>query len=427
MRIINIPIVQKEDQEIKKIKVAAYCRVSTIQEIQMTSYTSQVGWYTKMIHNNPEWEFAGVFSDKGKSGLRLENRSEFNNMVNKAMKGELDLIIIKSISRFSRNTLDSLNTIRKLKERKIALYFEKENINTLDEHCELLMEIMCGLAQEEIRNMSENIKWGYQRRFEKGKILTKYKNFMGYTCKDDELVIVPEQAIIVEKIFDLYLEGKTLNQIKEYLEMNNIKTATGKEKWHTDTIDKMLSNEKYMGDSMLQKTCSVDFLSKKRVKNDGIMDRYYVTNSHHAIISKEKFEQVQEEKAKRARLVKNADGTLTASSTKYNGKYLLGNLLICGDCGASYRRRTERGKVMWRCATRIEKGRESCVNSPSLDERVLQDAVMKSIKSIDDRTRSSECNEQFVRMLIEKIEVISTGHIKINFRDGKSLNVNISD
>ena len=146
------------------------------------------------------------------------------------------------------------------------MYFEKEDINILDEKGGLLMEIMCGLAQEEIRNMSENIKWGYQRQFEKGKILTKYKNLMGYIWENDELVIVPEQAAIVEKIFDLYLEGKTLNQIKEYLERNNIKTVTAKESWHTDTIDKMLSNEKYMGDSMLQKTCSVNFLSKKSLK-----------------------------------------------------------------------------------------------------------------------------------------------------------------
>ena len=380
-KVTYIPIVQKEELESKKkkLKVAVYCRVSTLEERQMKSYVSQIEWYTKMILKNPEWEFAGVFADKGKSGLGFNDRSEFKKMIRKAMKGEIDLIITKSISRFSRNTLDSLNNIRKLKERKIAVYFEREDINTLDEKGGLLMEIMCGLAQEEIRNMSENIKWGYQRRFESGKILTKYKNFMGYTCENDELVIVQEQAIIVEKIFDLYLEGKTLNQIKEYLERNNIKTVTGKESWHTDTIDKMLNNEKYMGDSMLQKTCSVNFLSKKRLKNDGRVNRYYVANSHPEIISKEKFEKVQEEKKKRDRLIKNEDGTITVNSTKYNGKYLLGNLLVCGECGASYRRRTERGKVMLRCATRIEKGRASCESSPTLEEEHLKDVVVHEV------------------------------------------------
>lgn len=208
-------------------------------------------------------------------------------------------------------------------------------------------------------------------------------------------------------MFKLFLEGYGYGQIIDELNIRGYKTKTGRTFGH-NSIAEILRNEKYMGDSMLQKTCSVDFLSKKRLKNDGIIDRYYVSNSHPAIISKEKFEQVQEEKARRARLVKNADGTVTASDTKYSGKYLLGNLLVCGECGASYRRRTERGKVIWRCATRIEKGRESCANSPSLEEEILKDAVMQVINSVMNNEAKYELfNEYIVRQLVQSICVVS--------------------
>lgn len=191
---------------------------------------------------------------------------------------------------------------------------------------------------------------------------------MGYRRDNDEWIVSLEEADTIRTIYQLYLEGGTLQQIKEYLEGHQIKTATGKETWATAVIQKILKNEKYKGDSMLQKTYTEDFITGRRSKNVGQRDRYYITNSHPEIISSEVFDKVQEEMAKRARLITSEDGMKEASGSKYNGKYLLGNLLVCGDCGASYRRRTERGKVVWRCATRIEKGKDICPHSPTLDE-----------------------------------------------------------
>ena len=227
--------------------------------------------------------------------------------------------------------------------------------------------------------MSENIQWGYQRRFENGKILNKYKNFMGYTCKDGELVIVPEEAEIVRKIFELFLDGNTLLQIKEYLEKHNIKTATGKDKWSDAVILKMLKNEKYKGDTRLQKTYSKNYLTGERAVNHGQRTRYYVNDSHPAIVSKEIFDRVQEELAKRSRVIHKDDGTTEIGKSRYNGKYVLGNLLACGECGAAYRRRTERGKVVWRCATRIEKGKDACLYSPTINEEWIQEILAEMI------------------------------------------------
>lgn len=255
------------------------------------------------------------------------------------------------------------------------------------------------LAQDESRNISENIQWGFQRKFEKGDIFTKYKNFMGYTCVGGEIAIVPEQAKVVRKIFDLYLQGLTFGQIKSYLESQGIMTVTGKEHWDTTTIQKMLKNEKYKGDTMLQKTFVEDFMTGNKRRNVGQRNRYYVKDSHPAIVTGEVFDKVQEEMVRRARLLYKDDGTVEASISKYNGKYLLGNLLVCGDCGASYRRRTERGKVVWRCATRIEKGKDVCSNSPTVDERWAHDILGEVI------CRNGVYDEGIVRNEVNKIQV----------------------
>lgn len=252
------------------------------------------------------------------------------------------------------------------------------------------------LAQDESRNTSENIQWGFQRKFEKGDIFTKYKNFMGYDCIDGKIVIVPEQAEIVIKIFDLYLQGLSFGQIKSFLESQGIKTATGKETWDAKTIQRMLANEKYKGDTMLQKTFTEDFMSGKKSKNIGQRNKYYVKDSHPAIISAEVFDTVQEEMAKRSRFVSKEDGTVVSSTSKYNGKYLLGNLPECGDCGVSYRRRTERGKVVWRCATRIEKGKAECPDSPTLDEGWIHDVMGEVVY------RNGIYDEDIIRKEVDK-------------------------
>ncbi|WP_349680767.1 recombinase family protein [Clostridium sp. UBA6640] len=371
-------IIEPVIEEKKKLKVAAYCRVSTKFESQQSSIDLQVSHYETKIQSNTEWEYAGVYFDYG-SELRQKGRSNLEKMINKACNGEIDYILTKSLSRLPRNVLDTLIIIRKLKERGINMYFENENLNSIDDEAEFAITLSGILAQEESGNLSENIQWGYQRKFENGDISTKYKNFMGYKCENGSLVIVPEQAEVVKSMFQLYLDGMTLQQIKEYLESKKIKTTTGKEVWATYVIQKMLKNEKYKGCTMFQKTFTTDYISGKRKVNHGERAKYYVEDTHPAIVSKDIFDRVQEEMKRRERIVYNEDGSIEASKSKFNSKYFLGNLLVCGDCGESYRRRTERGKVLWRCATRIERGKEECVLSPKLNEEWLKDQLSELI------------------------------------------------
>lgn len=224
---------------------------------------------------------------------------------------------------------------------------------------------------------------------------------MGYTCEDDKIAIVPEQAEVVRKIFELYLQGLSLGQIKSYLESQGIKTAMEKDIWDTKTIHKMLKNEKYKGDTMLQKTITEDFMTGKKIKNTGQRNRYYIKDSHPAIVSTEVFDKVQEEMVKRARFISNEDGALETKESRYNSKYLFGNLLVCGDCGASYRRRTERGKVVWRCATRIEKGKDICPYSPTIDEKWVQNILGEKI------CENCIYDEDVVRNKVDRIFVFS--------------------
>ena len=294
------------------------------------------------------------------------------------------------------------------------MHFENEELDSIKVDKEFEITLRGMLAQDESRNISENIQWGIQRKFEKGAIYTKYKNFMGYTCVDSEIVIVPGQAEVVRKIFDLYLQGLSLGQIKAYLESQEIKTVTGKDIWDAKTIQRMLTNEKYRGDTMLQKTFTEDFMTSKKSKNNGQRNKYYVKDSHPAIVPAEVFDKVQEQMVKRSRLVSNEDGSVETNGSKYNGKYLLGNLLVCGDCGASYRRRTERGKVVWRCATRIEKGKELCPHSPTLDEGWVQDTLGVAI------CRNGAYDESISRSEVDKIQVFDT-YIMICQKNGANI------
>lgn len=406
----NVRIIPAKPKGNKKLNVAAYCRVSTSGLEQLRSLEIQISGYSKMIKSHPNWIFAGVYYDI-ESGLRRSGRKNLDKLFKKAAKGKIDYIITKSISRVSRDTLEILKIIRFLRERGINMHFENEKLDSIKEDKEFEITLRGMLAQDESRNISENIQWGIQRKFEKGEIYTKYKNFMGYTCVDGEIVIVQEQAEVVRKTFDLYLHGLTLGQIKAYLEAQGIKTVTGKEIWDTKTIHRMLTNEKYKGDTMLQKTFTEDFMTGKKSKNIGQRNKYYVKDSHPAIVSAEVFDKVQDEMVKRSRIVSREDGTIETSGSKYNGKYLLGNLLICDDCGASYRRRTERGKVLWRCATRIEKGKDACPHSPTLDEAWVQDTLGSAI------CQRGVYDESKIRDEVDKIQVFG-GYILIYRRDG---------
>ncbi len=406
----NVRIIPIKPKENKRLRVAAYCRVSTSGPEQLRSLEIQIKTYTKMIKSDPNWLFAGVYYDV-ESGLRRSGRKSLDKLLKKAAKGKIDYIITKSISRVSRDTLEILQIIRFLRERGINMHFENEKLDSIEADKEFEITLRGMLAQDESRNISENIQWGIQRKFEKGEIYTKYKNFMGYTCVGGEIVIVPEQAEVIRKIFDLYLQGLSLGQIKSYLESQGIKTVTGKDGWDTKTIQRMLTNEKYKGDTMLQKTFTEDFMTGKKSKNIGQRNRYYVKDSHPAIVSSEVFDKVQEEMAKRSRVVSNEDGTVEYSGSKYNGKYILGNLLVCGDCGASYRRRTERGKVVWRCATRIEKGKDACPHSPTLDEGWVIDTLGLAV------CQDGVYDEAIIRSKVDKIQVFET-YILIFCTDG---------
>jgi site-specific DNA recombinase len=300
----------------------------------------------------------------------------------------------------------------------INMHFENENLDSirLDKEFEITLRSM--LAQDESRNTSENIQWGFKCKFEKGDIFAKYKNFMGYTCVDGEIVIVPEQAEVVRKIFDLYLQGLSFGQIKAYLESMGIRTVTGNDHWDTTTIQKMLKNEKYKGDTMLQKTYTEDFMTGKKVRNVGQRNRYYVRNSHPAIVSGEVFDKVQEEMARRARLVHNEDGTAESNINKYNGKYLLGNLFVCENCGASYRRRTERGKVVWRCATRIEKCKEACASSPTLNEEWVRKVLCEMV------CENGVYDEKIIRNKVNTIQIFNND-VNIMCKDGIQYNIKL--
>lgn len=363
-----------------KLRVAAYCRVSTDSDEQATSYEAQVEHYTTFIKKNVEWEFAGIYADDGISGTNTKKRDDFNRMIDDCNAGMVDMIITKSISRFARNTLDCLRYIRDLKDKNIPVFFEKENINTMDSKGEVLLTIMASLAQQESQSLSQNVKLGYQFRYQNGVMTVNHNRFMGYTKdKDGNLVIEEREAEIVRRIYREYLEGKSLIQIARGLEADGVLTGAGKTKWRPETIRKMLSNEKYIGDALLQKTYTVDFLTKKRVKNDGIVPQYYVENSHEAIIPKDLFMQVQEEMVRRS--------NMKAGKKKrvYSSKYALSSIVFCSKCGDIYRRIAwnNRGKhsVVWRCCNRVEHGPSAC-DAETIPEEELQKVTVKAFNEL---------------------------------------------
>ncbi|MBZ2174353.1 recombinase family protein [Schnuerera sp. xch1] len=394
--------------ELKVLRVAAYCRVSTKLEQQEGSYEAQIAYYTEKINSNPNWKLAGIYADDGISATNTKKRDDFNAMVEDCMAGNIDMIITKSVSRFARNTVDALQTIRKLKEKNIGILFEKEGVNTLEGSGELLITILSSQAQEESRNISENTRWGIVRRYENGIITVNHKKFMGYTKdkKTGELVIVPEQAEIVRRIFRMYLEGSSILEITRALEADKIKTVTGKDTWHPGVIERMLINEKYMGDVLMQKTYTVDFLTKKRVKNNGIVPQYYIEDNHEAIIPKEIFYRVQEEKARRASLNKSAvtrkANKLKKEKSKFSSKYALTEILVCAECGHPYRRQVwskyGQKSAVWRCENRLKNGvKATCKNSPTLKEEPLHHTIMTAINNV------VENNGEFIGAFRENI------------------------
>lgn len=361
------------------LRVAAYCRVSTDSDEQATSYEAQVAHYTEYIQAQKGWELAGIFADDGISGTNTKKREEFNRMIDACEAGEIDIIITKSISRFARNTLDCLKYIRRLKEINIPVFFEKENINTMDAKGEVLITIMASLAQQESQSLSQNVKLGIQYRYQQGKVQVNAKWFLGYDKDaDGHLVINSEQAKTVKRIYREYLEGLSMNKIAAGLEADGIRNGAGHTKWTPSNIRQILTNEKYIGDALLQKTYTVDFLTKKRVRNEGHMPQYYVENDHEAIIPKEIFLLAQDELVRRRNLSKRSDGKRKA----YSSNHCLSGLVICGECGEYYRRIhwNNRGckSIVWRCMSRLTPGNNSC-HARTVEEEFLKGIVLSAI------------------------------------------------
>lgn len=406
------------------MRVAAYCRVSTVLEHQENSYEAQIAYYTEKIKNNQNWILAEIYADDGRSATNTKKRNDFNAMIEDCMAGKIDMVITKSVSRFARNTVDSLLFIRMLKEKNIGIIFENEGINTLESTGELLITVLSSQAQEESRNLSDNTHWGIVRQFEKGIFHINHKKFMGYTVDEDcQLIIVPEEAEIVRTIFRLFLEGQSYSQICRILENTGIKTVTGNTKWTRCVIEKMLSNEKYMGDALLQKTYTIDFLTKKRVINKSIVPQYYIKGNHEAIISEDLFLNVQEEKVRRTSML-CGENTIRK---KYSGIYALSNVLVCGECGYPYRRvtRSKAGKVkiVWRCLNRLKNGIRDCKDSPSIAEDALHSMVADAInknataKAINEFfLPACQYDDRLVRLLIERIEVKQNGSLEVWFK-----------
>lgn len=381
----KVDIAEEIKQAHRQLRVAAYCRVSTAQEEQLNSYDVQVRYYTEKIRSEPKWAFVDIFADKGLSGTSTKKRDEFNKMIKMCRRGRIDMIITKSISRFARNTADVLKYVRMLKEIGVDIFFEEQNIHSTQPGAEFYITIYGSIAQSESENISANVIWGKNQSAKEGKVPFQYKRFLGYRRgPDGKPEIDPDQAEIVKRIYSCFLAGDSMTTIANSLTADGIPTPTGSGRWVPGTIQSIISNEKYAGNAVLNKTYVVDCLSKKVKRNDGkARPMYFVENNHPAIIDPATFGRAQEELARRTgkRKVKQK-GTKTEQG-RYSSKYALTELLVCGECGTPYRRCTwtvkGEKKPVWRCINRLDFGRKYCHHSPTMEESVLQEAIMTAI------------------------------------------------
>jgi site-specific DNA recombinase len=358
-----------------KKRVAAYARVSTDNEEQLSSYDAQVDYYTRFINANDIWDLVEVYTDQGISATSTKKRDGFNRMITDALGGKIDMVITKSVSRFARNTVDTLTTVRHLKEKGVEVYFEKENIYTLDSKGELLITIMSSLAQEESRSISENVTWGQRKRFADGKVSLPYKNFLGYEKgADGQPKIVEKEAVFVRLIYKLFLEGKAPSSIAKHLTNSKIPTPSGKEIWQSSTVESILQNEKYKGSALLQKKFTVDFLTKKQKTNEGEVPQYYVEKSHPAIIFPEVFDLAQHEFKKRKSI-----GRYTTSSGCFSSK------VICGECGSFYGSKvwhstSKYRRMIWQCNGKFKS--DKICQTPHFYEDTLKQAFTDAFNSL---------------------------------------------
>jgi DNA invertase Pin-like site-specific DNA recombinase len=364
-------------------RVAAYCRVSTDSEEQLTSYNTQKKVYTEMILANREWSLAGVYADEGISGTLAKKRDEFNRMIKDCLDGKIDYIITKSVSRFARNTVECLEYVRMLKARGIGIIFEEQNIDTLKTDSELYLVIYAGFAQSESESMSKNITWAVRKNFEEGKVQYNYGRLIGYRKGEDgQPEIIPEEAEIIRSIFTMFLAGLTTRQICDKLLADGVETKCRKQKWSVSSVLRILRNEKYCGDAILQKTVTVDCISKTKKKNTGDAPMYYVHNCHEPIISREEFNRTQEELIKRNAIPLTAQKKKMTVQSRYS-RYALSEIMHCGECGSKFRRCTWQRdgitRIVWRCTNRLENGLSYCKTSPTIEESELHAAIVRAV------------------------------------------------
>lgn len=390
--------------EVKKRRVAGYARVSTDSEEQQSSYEAQVDYYTNYIKSRDDWEFVQVYTDEGISATNTKKRDGFKHMVKDALDGKIDLIVTKSVSRFARNTVDSLSTIRKLKEHGTEVFFEKENIWTFDSKGELLITIMSSLAQEESRSISENCTWGQRKRFADGKVTVPFERFLGYDRGEDgNLVVNPEQAKVVKKIYRLFLQGYSPFGIAKELTEEGILTPGGKKKWSAGTVNAILRNEKYKGDALLQKSFTVDFLTKEKKKNEGEIPQYYVTGNHEAIIPTSTFDRVQR-LLERRKAGKNRISSVSIYSSK----------IKCGDCGSWYGSKTWHStskyrQKIWQCNHKFE---EKC-STPHLTEEEIQNLFLQAVNKLVKNKKEIISNHKEMAKIIFDTSVLKKEKIEL--------------
>ena len=365
----------------QKLRVAAYCRVSTDSEEQINSYKNQLAYYTEKINSKTEWKFAGVYADEGITGTSMKHREDFKRMLRACREGRIDLILCKSVSRFGRNSVDVLRTIRALRERGIGVLFEKEAVDTRTMNSELILAFHSAFSQSESESISGNVRWGLRKAYENGTISIG-PNLYGFRKgQDGGVEIDEEKAKVIRQIARWFLDGDSLHTIVDKLAQRQIPSPKGKDTWSTATLRSLLTNEKYKGDALLQKTYRPSLFSDRAVKNDGALKKYYIEDVLPRILEPETFDRIQEELAKRSAKRPTSEKSKTPFG-RYSGKYALSTLVVCGKCGALYRRvtwyRKGEKQIMWRCGTRLD-GKANCPDSPTIEETILQAAVMEAI------------------------------------------------
>lgn len=395
---------RSKGKKIDRMRVAAYCRVSTDSEDQLHSYRSQVQYYTDLIEKNKEWVMTEIYADEAITGTQITKREGFQRMISDCMDGKIDMVITKSISRFARNTLDTLKYVRMLKENNVAIFFEDENINTLTMDGELLLVVLSSVAQQEVENISDNVKKGLKMKMKRGE-LVGFQGCIGYDYDPEtkSISVNPDEVEIVKYIFTRYVQGAGSFVISRELNELGYKTKLGND-WTQSTVIGVIKNEKYKGDILLGKTFTVDPISKRRLENLGEEDQFYIKNHHEPIISEEMFDKAHEILKKRGKSRSALHQVSAGKREKFTRQYAFSCMLECGFCGSNLSRRrwhsgSDYSKIIWSCVTGTKKGKKFCPDSKGIPEKVIEDAFIESYKLLCGDNR--EVLDEF----IERVEV----------------------